>query len=90
MVQLKSVLGSAVASLPAPTVLLQPWLDVAAQCPMQWKQFVKRSLPKTVEAHQVQLQLGIRTIVDNFDAPLEELLDCPVCPRESVPDKSET
>ena len=34
LVQLKSVLGTAVASLPAHAVYLKPWLDVASQFPV--------------------------------------------------------
>ena len=65
-----SVLGSAVASLPAPTVSLQPWLDIAAKFPIQWQQLIKRFVAKMVEAQHAQFQLGYRTVIDDFDSTL--------------------
>ena len=58
---LRTALGSAVASLPAPAVSLQPWLDVAGASPVQWKQLVKRFGTRVVEEHQAQHQLDIRS-----------------------------
>ena len=81
LVWLRSVLGSAVESLPAPTVLPQPWLDVAAQFPGQWQQLVKRLMTQTIDAQQAQFQLSDRTIIGDFDLTSEEPSECPMCPR---------
>ena len=78
---LRTVLGSAVASWPAPAESLQPWLDVAGAFPVQWKQLVKRFVSRVVEEHQVQFQLGIRTVFEDLEPLQEELLPCPGCPR---------
>ena len=78
---LRAVLGSAVASLPAPAVSLQPWLNVASAFPVQWKQIVKRFVTRVVEEHQVQFQYGIRTVFEDLEPLQEEPLACPPCPR---------
>jgi len=60
---LRTALGSAVASLPAPAVSLQPWLDVAGAHPLQWKQLVKRFVAKAVAEHAAQHEMGVRTVL---------------------------
>ena len=47
-------------------------------------QLVQRSLSRISEAHQVQFQFGVRDIIVDFDAPLEEPLFCLICPRAFV------
>ena len=78
---LRTALGSAVASLPAPAVSLQPWLGVVGAFPVQWKQLVKRFVSRVVEGHQAQYQLGIRSVFEELEPLQEEPMACPVCPR---------
>ena len=78
---LRTALGSAVASLPAPAVSLQPWLDVAGAHPLQWKQLVKRFVAKVVAEHAAQHEMGVRTVFADLMPASEEPIACPVCPR---------
>ena len=54
---------------------------MAGAFPVQWKQLIKRFVTKVVEEHQVQFQLGIRTVLEDLEPLQEEPLVCPVCHR---------
>ena len=63
--------------LPPPRAHSSEWLNIAAQCSIQWKALIKRLLSACIKDQEVRYQIGERRIEDDIAEPTAEPMRCP-------------